>query len=207
MKPSLLARLLLGLALCLPAAAFAKPALWVVKDADTTIYLFGTVHLLPDDTDWHYPGAGSGAGRQPGAVRGDHRRRPGQHDRAGAALRHRHRASAVQPARRRRHSRLDRAARLAGLPGHRLAQHHAPLAGRAHAHRGATGEGGPGSQARRGQAIARADGKSRQAGARAGNGRGADPLPGRHARRALQLDMLRSTLRETDNATRAAARR
>ena len=35
--------------------ALAKPALWVVKDADTTIYLFGTVHLLPNDTAWHYP--------------------------------------------------------------------------------------------------------------------------------------------------------
>lgn len=56
MKPHLLARLLVGLLLCLPAAVFAKPALWVVKDADTTIYLFGTVHLLPNDTDWHDPG-------------------------------------------------------------------------------------------------------------------------------------------------------
>lgn len=28
------------------------PALWVVKDSDTTIYLFGTVHLLPDGIDW-----------------------------------------------------------------------------------------------------------------------------------------------------------
>lgn len=37
-----------------PAIALAKPALWVVRDADTTIYLFGTVHLLPHDTDWHY---------------------------------------------------------------------------------------------------------------------------------------------------------
>lgn len=35
--------------------AFAQPALWVVKNAHATIYLFGTVHLLPDDTDWHYP--------------------------------------------------------------------------------------------------------------------------------------------------------
>ena len=35
--------------------AFAQPALWVVKNAHTTIYLFGTVHLLPDDTTWHYP--------------------------------------------------------------------------------------------------------------------------------------------------------
>lgn len=28
------------------------PALWVVKDYDTTLYLFGTVHLLPPDMSW-----------------------------------------------------------------------------------------------------------------------------------------------------------
>ncbi|MFM8939403.1 MAG: TraB/GumN family protein [Phenylobacterium sp.] len=28
------------------------PALWVVRDADTTIYLFGTVHALPKDVAW-----------------------------------------------------------------------------------------------------------------------------------------------------------
>ena len=51
----LLARFAICLLLLLPVAAIARPALWVVKDADTTIYLFGTVHLLPTDTDWHYP--------------------------------------------------------------------------------------------------------------------------------------------------------
>ena len=37
-----------------PAAALAPahPALWAVSDADTTIYLFGTIHLLPDDLQW-----------------------------------------------------------------------------------------------------------------------------------------------------------
>jgi len=30
----------------------ATPALWVVKDADTTIYLFGTIHLLAPRYDW-----------------------------------------------------------------------------------------------------------------------------------------------------------
>lgn len=30
----------------------AKPALWVVKDKDTTIYLFGTIHLLRPGIDW-----------------------------------------------------------------------------------------------------------------------------------------------------------
>ena len=28
------------------------PAIWVAKDFDSTLYLFGTVHLLPDDLDW-----------------------------------------------------------------------------------------------------------------------------------------------------------
>lgn len=28
------------------------PAIWVVKDEDSTLYLFGTVHLLPDDLNW-----------------------------------------------------------------------------------------------------------------------------------------------------------
>jgi uncharacterized protein len=37
-----------------PAAATrdADPALWVVKDADTTIYLFGTVHVLKPGLSW-----------------------------------------------------------------------------------------------------------------------------------------------------------
>ena len=30
----------------------ARPALWQVSDADTTIYLFGTIHLLPSDLKW-----------------------------------------------------------------------------------------------------------------------------------------------------------
>lgn len=32
--------------------ASAKPALWQVSDADTTVYLFGTIHLLPKDYSW-----------------------------------------------------------------------------------------------------------------------------------------------------------
>lgn len=36
------------------APAMAKgPALWKVADADTTIYLFGTVHVLPKDIEWY----------------------------------------------------------------------------------------------------------------------------------------------------------
>ncbi len=30
----------------------ADPALWVVKDEDTTIYLFGTIHVLPAGLSW-----------------------------------------------------------------------------------------------------------------------------------------------------------
>ena len=38
---------------CTPA--LADPALWVAKSATATVYLFGTVHVLPPDTRWHYP--------------------------------------------------------------------------------------------------------------------------------------------------------
>jgi hypothetical protein len=31
------------------------PALWKVADADTTIYLFGTIHLLPEGQKWRTP--------------------------------------------------------------------------------------------------------------------------------------------------------
>jgi uncharacterized protein YbaP (TraB family) len=30
----------------------ARPALWQVSDPDTTIYLFGTIHLLPENYQW-----------------------------------------------------------------------------------------------------------------------------------------------------------
>ena len=33
----------------------AKPALWQVSDADTTVYLFGTIHLLPSNYSWRSP--------------------------------------------------------------------------------------------------------------------------------------------------------
>ncbi|KEY98411.1 polysaccharide biosynthesis protein GumN, partial [Sphingomonas sp. BHC-A] len=33
-------------------SAYVTPALWEVKDADTTIYLFGTVHVMKPGVDW-----------------------------------------------------------------------------------------------------------------------------------------------------------
>ena len=35
-----------------PAVSVARPALWSVADADTTIYLFGTIHMLPPNYAW-----------------------------------------------------------------------------------------------------------------------------------------------------------
>ena len=53
----ILQRLCLVVAIALPACtpALADPALWVAKGATATVYLFGTVHVLPQDTQWHYP--------------------------------------------------------------------------------------------------------------------------------------------------------
>ena len=49
----------LALAVAAPAIAAAPaalpdadPAMWVVKDDDTTIYLFGTFHVLDGKADW-----------------------------------------------------------------------------------------------------------------------------------------------------------
>jgi len=36
-----------------PVQAIARPALWKVADHDTTIYLFGTIHVLPEGIDWY----------------------------------------------------------------------------------------------------------------------------------------------------------
>lgn len=33
----------------------AQPALWKIWDDDTTVYLFGTVHVLPPELSWHSP--------------------------------------------------------------------------------------------------------------------------------------------------------
>jgi uncharacterized protein YbaP (TraB family) len=38
---------------CWQAPASADPALWVLRDADSTIYLFGTVHAMKPGVNWH----------------------------------------------------------------------------------------------------------------------------------------------------------
>jgi uncharacterized protein len=44
-----------GLALLAAQPAIAEPAMWVVKDKDSTIYLLGTVHILKPETKWRTP--------------------------------------------------------------------------------------------------------------------------------------------------------
>lgn len=43
-----------GLALT-PAPASAEPALWLIRDDDSRIWLFGTIHVLPPETNWRGP--------------------------------------------------------------------------------------------------------------------------------------------------------
>jgi hypothetical protein len=43
---------LFGLAPLAVIPARAEPAMWVVKDADTTVYLLGTIHVLKSGTEW-----------------------------------------------------------------------------------------------------------------------------------------------------------
>ncbi len=60
LKTTRAALAVIALSLSLPACAKpapeaakdADPALWVVKDADTTIYLFGTIHVLKPGLTW-----------------------------------------------------------------------------------------------------------------------------------------------------------
>ena len=37
------------------AANAPRPAMWKVADEDTTLYLFGTFHLLPENHHWRTP--------------------------------------------------------------------------------------------------------------------------------------------------------
>ena len=44
----------MAFALCLAVfSAKAEPAMWVIRDADSTIYLIGTMHLLKHDAEWN----------------------------------------------------------------------------------------------------------------------------------------------------------
>lgn len=55
---SLLRRTLLLLSLLAgfaPAATLAAPALWRVSDADSSVWLFGSIHILDKDRDWRTP--------------------------------------------------------------------------------------------------------------------------------------------------------
>jgi uncharacterized protein YbaP (TraB family) len=49
-------------------AGAARPALWQVKDRDTTIYLFGTIHLLPQGYQWQTPKLSQAMQRSNGLV-------------------------------------------------------------------------------------------------------------------------------------------
>ena len=37
------------------APALATPAMWTVSDADSKLYVFGSIHVLPPNTDWRTP--------------------------------------------------------------------------------------------------------------------------------------------------------
>lgn len=45
----------LSLTFLLCGNALARPAMWQAKIGSSTVYLFGTVHLLPDDANWRFP--------------------------------------------------------------------------------------------------------------------------------------------------------
>lgn len=49
--------LLVALALANVSAvpALSAPALWKVSDADSSVWLFGSIHLLPEETEWRTP--------------------------------------------------------------------------------------------------------------------------------------------------------
>lgn len=41
-----------GLVLLFSGAAFAEPAIWAVRDRDSTVFLFGTIHVMKPGTEW-----------------------------------------------------------------------------------------------------------------------------------------------------------
>jgi uncharacterized protein YbaP (TraB family) len=50
-----LGAVLLALAGCGKPSIEARPAMWRVSDGDTTIYLLGSIHLLPPNINWRTP--------------------------------------------------------------------------------------------------------------------------------------------------------
>ena len=46
---------LAALAVAAPSAAWAQPPVWVVRDKDSELVLFGSVHILPPGLDWEPP--------------------------------------------------------------------------------------------------------------------------------------------------------
>lgn len=65
LKPFQRTLTLLAAVFALATPAAAAPALWVIKDADSTIYLFGTVHLLKPGIDWRTPKLDSALAESP----------------------------------------------------------------------------------------------------------------------------------------------
>lgn len=55
MKPFRLGLLALLAGLMAAGAAAARPPVWIVRDADSEVVLFGSVHLLPPGLDWRPP--------------------------------------------------------------------------------------------------------------------------------------------------------
>lgn len=41
-----------GLVLLFSGAAFAEPAIWAVRNQDSTVFLFGTIHVMKPGTEW-----------------------------------------------------------------------------------------------------------------------------------------------------------
>jgi uncharacterized protein YbaP (TraB family) len=46
---------LLVAAVVAPAGALAAPAMWKVSDSDSSVWLFGSIHVLPPGVDWRTP--------------------------------------------------------------------------------------------------------------------------------------------------------
>ncbi|MDP3404278.1 MAG: TraB/GumN family protein [Brevundimonas sp.] len=44
-----------GLVLFISGGALAEPAIWAVRDHDSTVFLFGTIHVMKSDTAWRSP--------------------------------------------------------------------------------------------------------------------------------------------------------